>query len=80
MNERDLVISKGIRLSEARNAFYLKEQLLGTCADPESFVRGGTNLITFFFSLYEPSLARQRKAFRWWADDGPTLNTGFVAL
>ena len=31
-----------------------------------------------------PSLARQRNAiemsFRWRADDGPTLNAGFVAL
>ena len=58
-----------------------------TCADSESFVRGGPNLIVFFFlvdggiedpktALIGPSLARQQKAielaFHWRADDGPT--------
>ena len=45
-----------------------------TCGDPESFVRGGPNLITFFFKKVDegiedpnvtingPSSARQRKA------------------
>ena len=27
-----------------------------------------------------PSSTRQRNAFRWHADDGPTLNAGLVAL
>ena len=65
-----------------------------TCADPESFVRGGPNLITFFLvvegledpnsTINGPSSARQRNAiemaFRWRADDGPTLNASLVAL
>ena len=66
------------------------------CADPESFVRGGPNLITIFFlvdggiegqknTLIAPSLACQKNAFemafRWRADDGPKLNApGLVAL
>ena len=74
-----------------------------SCADLESFFRGGPNLITFFFiflfilflevdkgiedrntAINRPSSARQRNAismaFRWRADDGPTLNAGLVAL
>ena len=67
------------------------------CADPESFIRGGPNLITFFLFVFlvdegiedpnvtinGPSSARQRNAilmaFRWQADDDPTLNAGLVA-
>ena len=70
-----------------------------SCADPESFVRGGPTLTTFFFLFFlrfdeggriqislisGPSTASMRNAikmaFRWRADDGPTLNAGFVAL
>ena len=68
-----------------------------SCADPESSVRGGRNLITFYFlvdgiwgiedpkiDINGPSSARQRNAiemaYRWRADDGPTLDAGFVAL
>ena len=65
-----------------------------SCADPESFVRGGPNLIKFFLvdggiedpntALIGPSLARQRNAiemaFRWRADDGPPWNAGMAAL
>ena len=66
----------------------------GACADPESFVREGPTLTTFFFYLDEgrkdpdttisgPSTAHQRNAikmaFRWRADDGPKLNAGLVA-
>ena len=66
-----------------------------TCADLESYFRGGPNLITFFcFVLVDkgeedtntaingPSSARQRNAmaFRWRAVDGPSLNAGLVAL
>ena len=71
-----------------------------TCADPESFVRGGPNLMFSFFSFFfflaveglddpnitinGPSSACQRNAiemaFRWRADDGPTLNASLVAL
>ena len=57
------------------------------CADPESFVRGGPNFIKTFLvdrgkedpntAINGPSSARQRNAiniaFRWRADDGPTL-------
>ena len=65
------------------------------CADPESFVRGGPTLTTFFFNLMGwredrnattsgPSSARHRNAnemtFRWHADNGPTLNAGLLAL
>ena len=42
-----------------------------TCADPESFVRGGPS---FFL------LADERMAFRWRADYGPRFNAGLVAL
>ena len=64
-----------------------------SCADPESFVRGGPTLTTFLFSLMRgdiiqiPLLAGHQwpasetpMAFRWRADDGPTLNDGLVAL
>ena len=58
------------------------------CADPESFFSKGSN---FFFvnewkytTTFGPSSARQLNAismaFRWRADDGPTLNAGLVAL
>ena len=47
-----------------------------TCADPESFVRGGPTLTTFFSLVYEeraypdttisgPSPAHQRNAIKW---------------
>ena len=59
-----------------------------SCADLESFVRGGPNLITFFLvnegmedpniALNGPSSAHQQNAiemaFCWRADDGLTLN------
>ena len=61
----------------------------GTCADPESFVRGGPNL-TFVFSLRGgrikiPLLAdhhwpASKTTFKCRAYDGPTLNAGLVAL
>ena len=65
------------------------------CADPESIARGGPNLITFFvcflYFIEDPNTAwigplSARKqnaikmAFRWWADDGPTLNACLLAL
>ena len=55
------------------------------------FARGGPTL-TFFYEGREdpdstksgPSSARQPNAiymaFRWWADDGPSLSSGFAAL
>ena len=64
------------------------------CADADNFVKGGPTL-TILFSVDEgnetpnttisgPSSARQRNAilmaFRWHADDGPTLNVGLVDL
>ena len=66
-----------------------------TCADRESFARGGPTFFLFFFfdkrkedpnssTKSGPSLARQRNAiymaFRWRDDDGPTLNAGLAAL
>ena len=44
------------------------------CVDPETFFRGGP---TFFFLFF---LANEsiHMAFHWRADDGPTLNAGFV--
>ena len=63
-----------------------------TCADPESFVRGGPTLTGILVdeggdkntTKSGPSSARQRNAinmaFRWRADGGPILNTGLVAL
>ena len=68
-------------------------QYVSTRADPESFVREGCFIIFFldFFSLMRggmiqiPLSAGHRRPtsetpFRWRADCGPTLNTGFVAL
>ena len=51
-----------------------------TCSDPESFVRGGPNLISFLIdwgiALIRSSSACQQNAiemaFCWRADDGPT--------
>ena len=65
-----------------------------TCADSESFVRGGPTLTMLFLvdegwddpntTTSGPSLARERKAiemaFRLRADDGPTLNAGLLAF
>ena len=66
----------------------------GSCADPESFVRGGQNFIFFFLvdnviedpnvTINGTSSAGQRHAikmaFRQRADDGPTLNPELVAM
>ena len=63
------------------------------CADPEFFVRGGQTLTIFVLvdewwedpntTISGPSSARKRNAikiaFRWRADDGPTLNAGSIA-
>ena len=65
---------------------------LAACTDPESFVRGGPTFTTIFLvdegkedpntTISGPSSARQRNAiemaFRWRADDGPTLGAGLV--
>ena len=65
------------------------------CAEPDSFIRGGPTLTTFFLPVDEgrddpittkcgPLSVRQRNvicmAFRCRADDDPLLNTGLVAL
>ena len=47
-----------------------------SCADPESFVRGGPALTFFFIFFFKLRLI----LFRWWDDDGQTLNAGLVAL
>ena len=63
-----------------------------SCADPETCVRRGPNLITFFklmggievsdAATNGPTSAHQRNAiemaFRWRADAGPILNAGLV--
>ena len=74
--------------------FFCPEMKEGSCADPESFDRGGPLLTMFYFLVVEgredpnttisgPSLVRQRNAikmvFRWRANDGPTLKSGLVA-
>ena len=65
-----------------------------TCADPEIFVRGGSNFDNDFLvdkgsedpnnNISGPLSARQgnaiQMAFRWRANDGPTLNADLVAL
>ena len=58
-----------------------------SCADPESFVRvvkSGTGILDSNTAIHGPSSARQlnaiKMAFRWLADDGPTLNADLVAL
>ena len=57
--------------------------------DPERFVRGGpTWTIFFFFSFFfvdegreDPSTTIcESLSARWLADNGPTLNAGFLAL
>ena len=52
-----------------------------SCGDPESFVREGPNMTTFFYDeeREDPSTTYKR-AFRWRADDGPILNAGLVVL
>ena len=75
--------------------FNRRQTQMTSCADPESFVksRGAPNLIFYFVdrgiedpntAINGPSTARQRNtiemAFRWRADDGPTLCAGLVAL
>ena len=66
---------------------------MNLCADLERFVRGCPNLIRcfFFFFLFlvdkgieDPNTIIMKwaisMAFRWQADNGPTLNAGLVAL
>ena len=58
--------------------------------DPESFIRGGPTLAIFFYLMkgerFQIALKTghhrhtREMAFRWLADDGPTLNAGLVAL
>ena len=51
------------------------------CGDPESFVREGPNMTTFFYDKgREDPIYHYKRAFRWRADDGPILNAGLVAL
>ena len=45
-----------------------------TCTDPESSVRGSR--IQLKVDHHRPT----RETFRWRADDGPTLNAGWIAL
>ena len=62
--------------------------MCSSCADPESFVRAGPNLTFFpFLQLMRGEIiqipnkrALIKMAFRWWADDGPTLNACLVVL
>ena len=69
--------------------------LSSSCVDPESFVRGGPDFFYYFFLVDEriedpnttingPSSARHQNAIKmalsWYADVGPTLNAGLVAL
>ena len=61
-----------------------------SCTDPESFVRGDPTLTSFFFLFFFSWIqiplceGHHRPAsetpFRWRAEDGPTLNAGFVDL
>ena len=63
-----------------------------SCADPESFFRGGPTLTGLlgeggsrYHTISGPSSARKRNAikmmaFHWRAADGPTLNADLVAL
>ena len=61
-----------------------------TCADPESFVRGGPTLTTIFLidegredpntTINGSTSAHQQTQFKWRADVGPTLNADLVAF
>ena len=51
-----------------------------SCADPESFVRGGQTLTTFFFILLVYETGRVSKCQYKRANEGPTLNFGLIAL
>ena len=59
-----------------------------TCADLESFARGGPTLTTFFIREKRIQIALEaghhrsnsETPFKWRANDGPTLNAGLVAL
>ena len=53
-----------------------------TGADQTTFVRGGSTLTAVFLvdeRIDDPNTTKSG-SFRWWADDGPTLNAGLVAL
>ena len=58
------------------------------CADPESFVRGGPSSTCLFFKLMNGERIKialiidpqAKRHWRWCADDGPTINAGFIAL
>ena len=61
-----------------------------SCADPESFTRGNATFLFFFFLIRGKRIQVAHKAshpwpasemaFRWRADDGPTLNAGLAAM
>ena len=53
-----------------------------SCADPESFARGGSNFDNFFLLYVFFCLMREdgSKYHYKWADDGTTLNAGLVVL
>ena len=77
-------------------SFYTSDKSLRdrSCADPESFDRGGPLLTIFFLvvkgredqntTISAPSSVRLRNAnkmaFRWRADHSPTLNAALIAL
>ena len=83
-------------LNQSRTAEVLLVQALASglspCADPESFVRGGVgqrffklmreggSKYNYEWAIIGPPEKRDSMAFRWRADDGPTLNAGLVAL
>ena len=68
--------------------FIIKCFAKNACADPESFVRGGPSLTCLFSKLMNGERIKialmidpqAKRHWRWCADDGPTLNAGFIAL
>ena len=59
----------------------------GTCADPESFVRGVKHCQGFFlfrgerrYKQANTTISRPSSAFHWHADNGSKLNAALVAL
>ena len=68
--------------------FIIKSFAKYACVDPESFVRRGPTLTCLFFKLMSGERIKialiigppAKHHWRWCADDGPTLNAGFIAM
>ena len=90
-----LAVARNKTYSPNKSVFIVVSLLLPSCADPESYVRGCPHLtmLLFFFYCFMRGGMTQRAiigrpakrhfnemAFRWPANDGPTLKWRFAGL